>query len=246
MRIYFAGIDRPSFLTELNKCEAKNILISYADYKKTFPTFKKYLDKYNFNILLDSGAYSAFTRGIKLDVREYAEFIQQHKKYFERYFNLDDIEDFENTWNNQDYLESQGLKPVPVFHYGEPLELLRMMVRQYDFIGLGGMVPIPNNKLDAWLSQLLFDRNGDVKYPNVKFHALGLSTSYLLRKYPFYSCDSTKWLVGKKFGWTLYKNKGRGKDDNIIDKMGHNINWHLELEKELNNPREYETNLRLF
>ena len=199
MRIYFAGVDRPSFLKALWDHGARNILISYFDYKKSFATFAKHLDNYGFNILLDSGAYSAFTRGIKISVEEYAEFLIRWRSYFERYFNLDVIGDFDATWANQDYLESIGLKPVPVFHYGGPIELVRLLVRQYDFIGLGGMVPIPKKKLDIWLKDLLLRKNGDIKFPAIKFHGLGLTKRKILYDYPLYSVDSTTWLVGKKF-----------------------------------------------
>jgi len=245
MRIYFAGVDRPSFLAELDRCGAKRILISYADYRKSFSTFSKHLDKYSFSILLDSGAYSAFTRGIKLSVEEYAEFLHQWGHYFEAYFNLDVIGDFDATWNNQDYLESQGLHPIPVFHYGEPPEILRFMTQKYKRIGIGGMVPISNALLDKWLPTIFFDKEGKEKYTDTQFHALGLTTTYLLEKYPWYSADSTKWLIGRKFGHTLYEHKGRGKDDSITDKTLHNIEWHLRLEQ-IADRMEYHGEQRLF
>src|SRR5665648_1233190 len=137
MRIYFAGVDRPSFISELDRCKATRILISYADYRTSFATFSKHLDNYQFSILLDSGAYSAFTRDIKLSVEEYAKFLYKWGHYFEGYFNLDVIGDFDKTWDNQDYLEVQGLNPIPVFHYGEPTEILRFMTKKYNRIGIG-------------------------------------------------------------------------------------------------------------
>ena len=245
MRIYFAGVDRPSFLSELWRCGAKRILISYADYRLSFATLTKHLESYRFDILLDSGAYSAFTRGIKLDVVEYAKFLHQWGSYFEGYFNLDVIGNFDATWDNQDYLEAQGLNPIPVFHYGEPVEILRFMSQKYERIGIGGMVPVSNSDLDRWLPTVFFDKSGNEKYPKVKFHALGLTTRHLLEKYPWDSADSTKWLIDRKFGHTLYEHQGRGKDDSIIDKTLHNIEWHLRLEQEVDKP-EYIGELRLF
>jgi len=245
MLIYFAGVDRPSFLADLERCGAKRILISYADYRLSFPTFAKHLDKYQFDILIDSGAYSAFTRGIRLDITEYAKFIRQWGYYFEGYFNLDVIGDFDKTWDNQDYLESQGLNPIPVFHYSEPTEILRFMIMKYERIGIGGMVPVSNAMLDKWLPTVFYSKDGVEKYPNTKFHALGLTTACLLEKYPWDSADSTKWLIGRKFGHTLYENQGRGKDDSIIDKTMHNIEWHLRMEKEVDRPK-YQGELRLF
>ena len=245
LRIYFAGVDRPSFLSELWRCGAKRILISYADYRLSFATFAKHLESYHFSILLDSGAYSAFTRGIKLDVTEYAKFLKEYGHYFEGYFNLDVIGDFDRTWDNQDYLESQGLLPIPVFHYGEPTEILRFMAQKYKRIGIGGMVPQSNSDLNKWLPTVFYDKAGAERYPGIKFHALGLTTRYLLEKFPWDSADSTKWLIGRKFGHTLYEHQGRGKEDSITDKTLHNIEWHLRLEQEVDKS-EYHGELRLF
>lgn len=245
MKIYFAGVDRPSFLGELQRCGAKRILISYADYRKSFPTFAKHLAEYNFSVLLDSGAYSAYTRGIKLDVAEYAKFLKTWGSEFEGYFGLDIIGDFDKTWDNQDYLEDQGLRPIPVFHYGEPAEILRFMTKQYKRIGIGGMVPQSNATLDKWLPTVFYNKDGQEKYSGIKFHALGLATTYLLEKYPWNSADSTKWLIGRKFGHTLHEHQGRGRDDSIIDKTQHNIEWHLKLEREIKQT-EYRGEMRLF
>lgn len=235
MRIYFAGVDRPSFLPILWENGARNILISYADYRKSFAKFSEHLSNYQFNILLDSGAYSAFTRGIKLDVREYADFLLEFGDWFEYYFNLDVIGDYEASWENQRYLESRGLKPVPVVHYGEEPGLVEQLGKEYDLVALGGMVPIPTRELDVWLREVFYDTDGNLR--NLpKLHGLGLTTKSLLKKYWFYSSDSTRWLTGKKFKKYLIGEgtEIRDYDNKIPDLFAHNLNWHLEMEKEIN------------
>lgn len=244
MRIYFAGVDRPSFLSELHRCNATRILISYADYHTSFATFSTHLDKYQFNILLDSGAYSAFTRGIKLSVVEYGEFLLKWGHYFVGYFNLDVIGDFDKTWDNQDYLESQGLHPIPVFHYGEPPEILRFMTQRYKRIGIGGMVPQSNSALDKWLPTVFYGKDGREKYPQTKFHALGLTTKHLLDKYPWDSADSTTWLIGKKFREVMMENGSRRATQPDEDFTLSNVEWMLKLEHQ--KQIEYIGELRLF
>jgi len=244
MRIYFAGVDRPSFLEDLWRCGVDKILISYADFRSSFTLFAKHLDKYQFNIVLDSGAYSAYTRGIKLSATEYAEFITRWGNYFEGYFGLDVIGDFDRTWDNQDYLESQGLAPIPVFHYGEPLETLRIITRQYKRIGVGGMVPVSNSSLDKWLPSVFFDKDGRERFPGIQFHALGLTTKLLLEKYPWDSADSTKWLIGRKFGEVMTGSGNRRMAKVGEDSTAANIEWHLGLENDKANG--YFANLRLF
>lgn len=235
MRIYFAGVDRPSFLPILWQNRARNILISYADYRKAFAKFSEHLNEYQFNILLDSGAYSAFTRGIKLDVREYADFLLEWGHWFEEYFNLDVIGDYESSWENQRYLESRGLKPIPVVHYGEEPGLVEQLGKQYDLVALGGMVPIHKRELDIWLRQVFYNANGNLR-DLPKIHGLGLTTKELLLKYPFYSSDSTGWLVGKKFGRILSNNGTAVKiaKEKQTDLFSPNLTWYLKIEKQIN------------
>ena len=244
MKIYFAGVDRVSFLPVLWSSGVRRILISYADYRHSLPKFLEHLRDYQFEVMLDSGAYSAYTRGIKLDVGDYAELLKEYGEYFKCYFNLDVVGDFEETWKNQDYLEGEGLKPIPVFHYGEPLEVLLLISRGYSFIGLGGMVPIHQNKLDRWLGSIFRDKEGGETFKNTSFHGLGLTTISLLRKYPFESCDSTKWLIAKRWGEILVGDGTRVKSEDATMEQG--IKWHLEKEREIaESVRKCESQMRL-
>ena len=243
MRIYFAGVDRHSFLPILWKAGARRVLINYYDFRNTFHNLLEHLKQYDFDILLDSGAYPAYTRGVKIDVKEYANFLKKYGEYFEGYFNLDDIESFDKTWDNQDYLESERLKPIPVYHYGEPIETLKIISRQYEFIGIGGMVPISKQKLDNWLQFVFFNKDGQEKLPGIKFHGLGLTTYDLMKKYPFYSVDSSKWLNAKRFGKHINKN---GQQIRVKDaRIEQPVKWHLGAEKELEK-RKFQGDLRLF
>lgn len=243
MKIYFAGVDRHSFLPILWEARVRRIMINYYDFRNTFQNLLEHLKQYDFDILLDSGAYPAYTRGVKIDVKEYANFLKKYGEYFEGYFNIDDIESFDKTWDNQDYLESEGLKPIPVFHYGEPIETLKIISRQYEFIGIGGMVPISKQKLDNWLQFVFFNKDGQEKFPEIKFHGLGLTTYDLMQKYPFYSCDSSKWLISKKFGKTLDDYGRQIKKQDVT--LEETVNWFLEAEKELKK-REFQGKIRLF
>ena len=71
------------------------------------------------DLFLDSGAFSAMTQGVKIDIYEYIDFIKEHEDVLEVYANLDVIGSAEGTWKNQMIMEEAGLKPLPVFHYGE-------------------------------------------------------------------------------------------------------------------------------
>lgn len=95
-------------------------------------------------VFADSGAFSAYTLGKKsLNVHAYGDWLLQNQQYFEVYANLDEKtgtakENMEAGLRNQRILEDMGLTPLPVFHAGEPWELLRDYVEEYPYIALGG------------------------------------------------------------------------------------------------------------
>ena len=66
----------------------------------------------------------------------------------------------------------------------------------------------------------------------------------LLEKYPWDSADSTKWLIGRKFGEVMIGEGNRRMAKSGEDSTAANIEWHLGLEKERTN--DYSVNLRLF
>ena len=152
-------------------------------------------------LFLDSGAFSAFTQGVEIDIQEYIAFIKKHKQHLSVYANLDVIGCAEGTWKNQRIMEKAGLSPLPCFHYGEPIEFLERYVEKYDYIALGGMVPVSTKDLAVWLdtifSEHICDKNG---MPKVQVHGFGLTSLRLMLRYPWYSVDSTSWVVTGRLG----------------------------------------------
>ena len=159
----------------------------------------------NVDVFLDSGAFSAWSKGIEIDIQKYIEFIKQNQDVITVYANLDVIsrdrfsmgtkESAEKTLRNQKIMEEAGLSPLPVFHIGEPFEYLEYYINHYDYIGLGGMVGKSKQTLDTWLDvvfgQYICDERG---YPKVKVHGFGLTSVQLMVKYPWYSADSSTWM----------------------------------------------------
>ncbi|HZK85701.1 MAG TPA: hypothetical protein VFC58_13760 [Desulfosporosinus sp.] len=185
MKVYFGGCEYPKALTQLHDLDIKAIMFSYAA-KPSAHVWQMAKD-YSMDILLDSGAFSAWSRGKRISVQEYADYLTKWQP--QKYFNLDVIGDSEGTARNQTYLESLGFLPIPVFHFGEPMTLLDELVRNYKVIGLGGTVGKPHTQRRAWLGKVYS------LHPSVKFHGLGITNRTLLEAYPFYSVDSTWWLA---------------------------------------------------
>ena len=168
-----------------------------------------------FRFFLDSGAYSAWTRGTKIDLDEYLEFIYANLDQIDVYASLDVIpgkpgqvatpaerdEAAEASWSNYIYMVDQGFDPLPVYHYGEDLRFLeRMLDFGCHYIGIGGLVGVRAGPRQLWLDRI-FDRLTDDKgMPIVKTHGFGMTSIPLIFRYPWYSVDSTTWLKMSAYG----------------------------------------------
>jgi len=154
------------------------------------------------DLFLDSGAFSAWSQGVNIDIQQYITFIKAHEDVLTVYVNLDVIGDPEGTWRNQMIMERAGLRPLPVFHYKEDLKWLkRYLKRGYDYIAIGGLVTSDRRSmfwfLDDLFSNYLCDSSG---LPIIKTHAFGLTGLGLMLRYPWYSVDSTSWVVTGRMG----------------------------------------------
>ena len=173
-------------------------------------------------LFLDSGAFSAWSQGIEIDILDYIEFIKKHKKYLDVYANLDVIGDPEKTLRNQYKMEKAGLSPLPCFHYKEDESYLKTYLKKYKYIALGGMVGTHKKQLDLWLNKIfgefICDTDG---YPKIKIHGFGLTSLDLMLKYPWYSVDSTSWVVTARMGSVLIPVYKQGKY--IYNEIPHKI-----------------------
>jgi len=145
-------------------------------------------------IFLDSGAYSSATQGAKIDVAEYASYIERNLQHVEVYANLDCIGDWKKTRANQRYLEKRGLHPLPVFHAHEPWEVFRDLVVEYPRVALGGVAVKRTAHFAPWIKRC-FDMAGDTM-----LHGFGVSNWLLLRAFPWFSTDHSSWGSGFRYG----------------------------------------------
>lgn len=146
-------------------------------------------------IFLDSGAYSAFTQGSKMDINKYCDFCHKNADIIEYCSVLDSITDPDETWRNQQIMEAQGVGALPCYHYGEPEYILEYYISRYPYITIGGMVPIDNKHLQVWLDRIWHDYLTDEQgKPKLKVHGFGMTTIPLIARYPWYSVDSSTWV----------------------------------------------------
>lgn len=226
MKLYLAGIYTANFkiggslynrLTENEKRQresATNLLESYHYIHRQ--TFVDSIRADGRKVFLDSGAFSAFTKGVEVDLPKYCDYIKRNKDIIEHVDGtllasvLDGIGDPLKTWQNQLAMEQLGVRPLPCFHYGEDERYLEWYIANYDYITLGGMVPISTPQLKLWLDQIwekyLTDGSGR---PKVKVHGFGLTTVSLMERYPWYSVDSSSWVQIARVGGMMLMPEAR-------------------------------------
>lgn len=226
MKLYLAGIYTANFkiggslynrLTENEKRQresATNLLESYHYIHRQ--TFVDSIRADGRKVFLDSGAFSAFTKGVEVDLPKYCDYIKRNKDIIEHVDGtllasvLDGIGDPLKTWQNQLAMEQLGVRPLPCFHYGEDERYLEWYIANYDYITLGGMVPISTPQLKLWLDRIwekyLTDGSGR---PRIKVHGFGLTTVSLMERYPWYSVDSSSWVQIARVGGMLLMPEAR-------------------------------------
>jgi len=173
------------------------------------------------NFLLDSGAFTYLNKNKnkKFDwenyVKQYAEFIRTKniKTFFE--LDIDPIVGLKEVERLRDVLENTAeRKCIPVWHKSRGLDYWEKMVKEYNYVAIGGIVTqeIKRTQYDIFLPLLKI-----AKENNCKVHGLGFTNLKGMEKYKFYSVDSTSWLSGNKFGSVyLFDGKTMQKQNKLI------------------------------
>jgi hypothetical protein len=216
MNIHIAGHSAtPEMEKEMEKQikpEHDNHLATYADRKEVTDTIAAISNLVDLRprVIIDSGAFTAWSTGKTITPQEYAEWAldfdkrRRSKMAALHFMNLDVIGDQDASWNNQSILESLGMRPLPIVTFGVDLRHLHHTLSGYDYVALGGLVPYTRNKklLQAWLDSCFhivmsyYKKTG--KMP--KIHLLGVTTEWVLKRYPCYSSDSSSWVSSLRFG----------------------------------------------
>lgn len=162
------------------------------------------------NIMIDSGAFTAWSKDINLDPDKYLEWINKWDKYVTLFGQIDVIppksanrqqveECCKKTWDNYLYMRERMKSPEKLlytFHYGEDFKWLKQALEYRDgagkpieYMALGGLVGRSTKQRIAFLDKC-FNIIQNSSNPNIKVHGFGVSSEKLWRRYPFESCDS--------------------------------------------------------
>lgn len=205
---YMPSQNRYAKLTEVEQSimhKVPHILESYH-----YVSGQRYVDvmrEQGAKVFLDSGAFSAHSLGVSIDIDAYCRYIIENKDILRMDGDavmasvLDGIGDARKTYDNQRYMETQGAKPLPCFHYGEDPRYLDVYVAGYEYITIGGLVGRSQKDAEIWLDRMwdnhMLDSSGR---PKLKVHAFGMTSPDLMKRYPWHSVDSSSWIQAAAFG----------------------------------------------
>ena len=189
------------------------LLVSYAYLRKCRPEDRKWIleeaTNEGFEVLLDSGAFTAANCGETILLDEYSSFLKKYQKSFFGYFTLDVLQDPETTKTNLASLLDQGLSPIPIHVWGSDEETMSDLFKLSDFVGLGGFKrphrgPAPKN--------YVFKKMEWANGRNV--HWLGYTNLPMVSALTPFSCDCSSWTAGVRYGRADFY-LGRGKWKNV-------------------------------
>lgn len=171
--------------------------------------------KHGLDLFLDSGAFTGFSKQKLIPLERYADFCVAEQHRFNLLSSLDHIgsgeEAARKSYENFQELRKRGANVTPVFHVREPDEWMQRYIDEgHEHIFIGGMVPETTKwlqeRLDGLFAGILTD---DAGLPRSRYHGFGVTSWQLLRDYPWFSVDSTAWLMRAIYGMVVAPMSGR-------------------------------------
>ena len=213
---YFVAASIGTLVTAAEHCS--HVLMAINEFKS--PKDAEHLELFlrkGANVLIDSGVFWLSTQHAKkFDLRMdqalslaptevdnfdwlYANYVKILKQHGDRVWGYIEIDQGgrENKIKTRAKLETQGLRPIPVYHpFNDGWDYFDFLAKRYDRICFGNVVqadPATRKRLMA----TAWERRR--KYPNLWIHMLGLTPNERAASYPLPSCDSSTWIGGVRW-----------------------------------------------
>ena len=233
--LYFAGTGTTQAREKIRELSCDQLL-SQLNERSAIRGWVKYLEEHpecHSKLFVDSGAWTAYTKGTDIDVDEYTDFANEVGEHVTVFAAVDKIpgqfgkpvtdEDRaaapEISWNNYIQMVNR-IKPeyrdkvLPTFHYGEDFKYLRQILEykfedggQVAYMGLGAIADLDSaSDRYNWFEEC-FKVIKNSSNPNIKVHAFGMTALNILKDFPFASADSTTWVMCSSHGSIIVKDK---------------------------------------
>lgn len=216
MRLYFAGLHIGWHEVWRHETPSR-ILLSFhyhTDLAKTLAHCKNTGCHENIDLILDSGAFSAWSKGAFINKEKYlrcAENIRDNFRFRSFYaVNLDVIPGKKGTkitrqqseesmlagWENYKWFKARGLDTIHVYHQGEDENfLLNTIIKECGYIGVS-----PSNDSSSPQKMMWCERTFHLLPEHIKTHGFAVTSPSLIKRFPWYSVDSASWCISAGMG----------------------------------------------
>lgn len=168
--------------------------------------------------LLDSGAFTFFSSGKKIDwdeyIEKYANFIKEHDVSYFFELDIDSLIGYESVKQYRKKLERlTNRQCIPVWHKSRGIEEWKRMCSEYPYVEIGGIASkeIKPNQYVAFPSMINYAHKC-----RARVHGLGFTNVNKFDEIQFDSVDSTRWNCAR-FGRLEYFD---GQTIKTVDKRG--------------------------
>lgn len=206
-------------IRERNMCR----LFSQINDRKEINQYVEYLREHpecKCKLFIDSGSFTAFTKGKVVDVEDYISYINSIDDVVTVFAQVDRItgpndpadvinDGSKYNWENYLYMADKVTsrdKLLPVFHQNEDFKWLDNMLNYkredgtpIPYICLSTINGVATSEKIIWLSKC-FEHIKKSPNPDVKVHTLGMTIRKVLEMFPITSADSTGWLMTAVMG----------------------------------------------
>jgi hypothetical protein len=235
VKLYFAG-DQSLHQQDMEMVNLgiKNRLTSFV-YPNQFYKWIELTGKAKGNMIIDSGAFSAWNKNSVIDVKDYLTYARNAVEYGKDYnktirvvnldvipgkkgqtYSLNKIHKTENKdiinkaaadgFKNMKILLNNGIIPIHVYHQGEDWKWLDRMLDYTDYIGISPANDVSTNSKKEWISSVF--EYLYKKNSKVKTHGFAVTVISILRDLPWYSADSASWRLSAAMGSIMYPVNG--------------------------------------
>lgn len=180
-----------------------NVLVAYPYMKKSVVE-GLVKNAHRVNLLLDSGAFTAWNAGKPVGLDAYCSFIESLPIKPWRYFALDVIGEADATMRNYETMLVRGFTPIPVFTPSQTFDEIEKYYQTTDMIGCGGLTTKFGAESIKYLRKVMAAVKGR------KIHLLGYTKPDYIKYFRPYSCDSSSWTRAQRYGLCdLYVGQGK-------------------------------------
>lgn len=215
--LIYSGVENDSYFDILYECGIRNFLMSYHYIQNKHISFAKRFENKKVRLFIDSGAhtYQNDPKYQEVTIDEWEKHLQKYLKWSERnkeYIFAIASFDFENLvgaeivdeWNKK-YFEPFMLRtgiPVCFVWHQNSYNSWEYYCKRYPYVGFSSV----NTEGVAIELQEYREKLKTAEKHDAVVHGFGMTRTGMLTELPFYTSDSTTWLVGLQYGEVNYWN----------------------------------------